>query len=66
MTPKQSAETEAILRKNNVEQEVVIYEGAGHGFSVRIDRTNPKQVEQAVKAEQQAIRWFSKHFASIA
>lgn len=62
MTPKQAVETEAVLRKNKVEQEVVVYEGAGHGFSVRIDRTNPKQTEQAVQAEQQAVAWFTKHF----
>ena len=62
MTPKQSQETEAVLKKNMVEQEVVIYQGAGHGFSVRIDRTNPKQSEQAVLAEQQAVKWFTKHF----
>jgi dienelactone hydrolase len=62
MTPKQARETEAILKKNKVEQEVVIFEGAGHGFSVRIDRTNPKQTEQAVQAEVQAVKWFIKHF----
>jgi dienelactone hydrolase len=62
MTPAQARETEAMLKKNKVEQEVVIFEGAGHGFSVRIDRTNPKQTEQAVQAEVQAVRWFVKHF----
>ena len=65
MTPKQSVETEWVLRKNKVEQEVVVYEGAGHGFSVRIDRTNPKQTEQAVQAEQQAVKWFTKHFERL-
>lgn len=65
MTPKQARETEAVLRKNKVEQEVVIFEGAGHGFSVRIDRTNPKQTEQAVQAEVQAVRWFTKHFENL-
>lgn len=65
MTPKQAHETEAILRKNRVDQEVVIYEGAGHGFSVRIDRTNPKQVQQAVQAEVQAVNWFTKHFETL-
>ncbi len=57
-TLEQARETEAVLRKNKVEQEVVIYEGAGHGFIVRIDRTNPKQTEQAV----QAVKWFTRHF----
>jgi len=58
----QAREMEAVLRKNKVEQEVVIYEGAGHGFSVRIDRTNPKQTEQAVQAEEQAVKWFTRQF----
>jgi dienelactone hydrolase len=62
MTPAQALETEAILRNSAVEHEVVVYEGAGHGFSVRIDRTNPKQTEQAVLAEKQAVNWFTKHF----
>lgn len=62
MTQEQARETEAALRKNKVEYEVVVYEGAGHGFSVRIDRTNPKQTEQAVQAEEQAVKWFTKHF----
>lgn len=65
MTPDQARETETVLRKNNVEHEVVIYEGAGHGFSVRIDRTNPKQTEQALQAEKQAIKWFTKHFEKL-
>jgi dienelactone hydrolase len=65
MTLEHARETEAVLRKNKVEQEVVIYEGAGHGFSVRIDRTNPKQTEQAVQAEEQAVKWFTKHFEKL-
>jgi dienelactone hydrolase len=65
MTPKQAQETEAVLTKNKVEHEIVIYEGAGHGFSVRIDRTNPKQTEQAVKAEKQAVKWFTLHFEKL-
>lgn len=65
MTPKQAEETEAVLRKNKVQHEVVSYEGAGHGFSVRTDRTNPKQTEQAVEAEKQAIKWFTLHFEKL-
>ncbi|RMZ85641.1 hypothetical protein DV737_g614, partial [Chaetothyriales sp. CBS 132003] len=40
--------------------EVKIYEGAGHGFSVRIDRVNKKQVEQANECEAQALSWFER------
>ncbi|RMZ88835.1 hypothetical protein DV736_g3933, partial [Chaetothyriales sp. CBS 134916] len=43
--------------------EVKIYEGAGHGFSVRIDRVNEKQVEQAKEAETQALSWFDRFLA---
>ena len=56
----------AILAKNGVQHEVEIYEGAGHGWSVRIDRTNPKQREQAEACETQAVRWFTDRFASMA
>lgn len=41
-----------------MKSEVITYDGATHGFSVRIDMENPNQVEQAQKAEQQAIDWF--------
>ena len=58
MTPKQVRESVEVLKKNKVEHEIVMYEGAGHGFSVRIDRTNPKLTEQAVK-------WFTKHFEKL-
>ncbi|RMD44895.1 hypothetical protein DV735_g132, partial [Chaetothyriales sp. CBS 134920] len=40
--------------------EVRIYEGAGHGFSSRIDRRNDKQVDQARECEAQAIAWFDR------
>ena len=62
MTPEQARETDKVLTQNRIEHEVVIYEGAGHGFSVRIDRTNPKRTEQAVQAEEQAVKWFTKQF----
>lgn len=65
MTPEQVRESEALLRKNKVEYEAVSYEGAGHGFSVRIDRTNSKQTEQAVQAEKQAVKWFTKQFEKL-
>jgi dienelactone hydrolase len=42
--------------------EAVIYEGATHGFSVRGDPKDPKQAEMGMKAEDQAVSWFKKHF----
>ncbi|CAK7231527.1 hypothetical protein SBRCBS47491_007961 [Sporothrix bragantina] len=41
--------------------EVVVYEGAGHGFCVRADSTLNDVTSQAVKAEEQCIAWFNKH-----
>lgn len=40
----------------------MIYEGAGHGFSVRIDRTDQKQTEQAAQAGEKAVKWFTRYF----
>jgi dienelactone hydrolase len=56
---------EAALRQSGAKHEVVIYEGARHGWSVRIDRANPKLKEQAEEAERQAVNWFSKTFADV-
>ena len=65
MTPAQGKQADEVLTRHNIEHEIVTFEGAGHGFSVRIDRTNPRQTEQAVKAERQAVEWFSRHFANL-
>ena len=58
---------EAVLERRQKEgmmgrYEVVVYEGAGHGFSVRIDRSNARQNQQAEEAEGQAVRWFTDCF----
>lgn len=65
LTPKQTQEVQGALKKletqvEGMHSEVIVYEGAGHGFSVRIDIHNAKQVEQSREAEDQAIRWFEK------
>jgi dienelactone hydrolase len=62
LSEKQIRQIDQILERNAVLHEVVIYEGAGHGFSIRIDRVNLKQAEQAVQAEKQAVDWFTKCF----
>ena len=51
MSPGQAKETKAVLSHNQVKHHVEMYEGAGHGFSERIGRTNQNQTKQAVKAE---------------
>jgi dienelactone hydrolase len=50
---------EGILKKGD-DHEVVILEGAKHGFAVRIDPTDELQNRYAKQAEGQAIAWFSK------
>ena len=46
------------------ECEVVVYEGATHGFAVRWDPKSERQQRQGEEAEEQAVRWFLKHFAA--
>lgn len=65
LDPKQTkmvAETLKRLEKEvpDMQSEVVTYDGADHGFSVRIDIKNAKQFEQAQEAEKQAIDWFNR------
>ncbi|TAQ85199.1 hypothetical protein B7494_g6475 [Chlorociboria aeruginascens] len=43
--------------------EVVIYEGAKHGFAVRADPKDEGQTRSAVEAKGQAIKWFEKWLA---
>ena len=50
----------------DVESEVVVYRGAGHGFSVRADHTdNPSAVKHAAEAEDQAVAWYKRQFAKV-
>lgn len=41
--------------------EVVVYEGAGHGFCVRADFVLEDASRQADEAENQALAWFEKY-----
>jgi dienelactone hydrolase len=47
-------------KEGKVESEVVVYPGAKHGFAVRGDPGNEREMEQGVQAEEQAVRWFAK------
>lgn len=42
--------------------EVVVYGDAKHGFAVRGNRNDPKQREWGDQSEDQAVRWFKRHF----
>ena len=48
----------------DVETEVKIYPGAGHGFAVRADLTQEGSaaVKNATESEEQAIAWFKRSF----
>lgn len=52
-------------KKPDVETEVKIYPGAGHGFAVRADPNTKDAVRQAGEAEEQAVAWFKKQFAKV-
>lgn len=53
----------AMAALKDVDTEVVDYLGSGHGFAVRADPKNKKQMEHSLEAEDQAISWFQKQFA---
>ena len=48
--------------RKDVPTEVVVYEGAGHGFCVRVDPKNKNVFQQSLDAQEQATKWFTKHF----
>jgi dienelactone hydrolase len=54
---------EAAMKKKQdlVDTEIFVYEGATHGFCVRADHTIDEG-KHAVEAEDQAIKWFDRHF----
>ena len=52
-----------VLERNKVKHRLEVYEGAGHGWSVRIDRKNQRQREQAEDCERLAVCWFTECFA---
>ena len=61
---KEVQKVERILQSSSLECEVRIYRGAHHGFAIRGDPGDRKEMEQGVEAEDQAVQWFLKHFAS--
>lgn len=52
--------TKILETKEDAAHEVVVYEGAKHGFANRGDPNDPKQAEMGLLAEDQAVRWFKK------
>lgn len=58
-------EMERALTALDVRTEVVVYEGAKHGFCVRPDPKSAKESEQKVQAEDQAMSWFTRMFSLV-
>jgi len=54
-----------ILADMDVETEVKIYPGAGHGFCIRADPLNQHVTQQSLEAEEQALMWFDRYLGSI-
>lgn len=55
---------EAVQGEGGKMHEVVVYEGAIHGFAVRGNPADPRQAELGLKAEDQAVNWFRRQFSS--
>ena len=47
-------------RKGEGRCELVVYEGAKHGFAVRGNPEVERELRQGVEAEDQAVKWFTK------
>lgn len=71
MSPEQAKQTKEILeaktakqKPQGIEHEFVMYDGVHHGFAVRADEEDKHEAAQGKKAEEQAVRWFTRWFAS--
>lgn len=49
--------------KEGIDCELEVYPGAKHGFAIRGDRANEKQLKDLLAAKDQAVRFFTKHLA---
>jgi dienelactone hydrolase len=56
----------AKTKDQGVEHEFVMYEDVHHGFAVRADENEGLEKECGKKAEDQAVRWFTKWFEHTA
>ncbi|KAF2202019.1 dienelactone hydrolase family protein [Delitschia confertaspora ATCC 74209] len=53
---------EDILQQMNATYQTTLYAGAPHGFAVRVDMNNPRQVYAKESSYLQAVRWFDAWF----
>jgi dienelactone hydrolase len=63
LKPDELEKVKTALAGIEAKSEVIVYEGAGHGFCVRADPKNEEVMVQSAKAEDQALKWFEVHFA---
>jgi dienelactone hydrolase len=53
-------QTEERLVKKNATYQINVYSGTQHGFAIRVDLSNRKQVFGKESAFFQAVRWFDE------
>lgn len=58
--PQAQKAKEILEKKNAGDNEVIIYPGGKHGFAVRGDPTDPKQVDIGEEARTQTLSWFER------
>ena len=71
MSAEAAKQTEDVLKSKTakvkdqgVEHEFVMYKGAFHGFAVRADEEDKEEAARGKKAEEQAVKWFSRWLTS--
>jgi hypothetical protein len=60
LPPSRRHEVEGLLAKKNATYQINLYSGASHGFAVRVDLNNERQVYAKEAAFAQATLWFDK------
>ncbi|KAI9844991.1 MAG: hypothetical protein M1837_005135 [Sclerophora amabilis] len=63
---KSIKQIQTILSKKDqskTQHEVIVYEGAKHGFAIRGNPGNEKEKQSGLQAEDQAVAWFTRWFA---
>jgi dienelactone hydrolase len=60
LPPSRRHEVEGLLAKKNATYQINLYSGASHGFAVRVDLKNERQVYAKEAAFVQAMLWFDK------
>lgn len=64
LTGKELSRACEALKRSGVETESLIIPGAVHGFAVRADPNDKKQIANADQAEDMAVRWLGKYLSS--